>query len=122
MLRFVAVPILHNFSQPESHRLTYLSPAIFTVPDPSSTANEGPMRIQFKCLVPIYVFPEMKLCSLFISITELECSVSQFLHSSSCDRFIYFQDWSFYFDAAKYVDRSCEYINHSQTHECRNWD
>jgi hypothetical protein len=25
------------------------------------TANEGPMRIQYKCLVPIYVFPEMKL-------------------------------------------------------------
>ncbi len=22
------------------------------------------MRIQYKCLVPIYVFPEMKLCSL----------------------------------------------------------
>ncbi len=25
------------------------------------TANEGPVRIQFKCLVPIYVFPEMKM-------------------------------------------------------------
>ncbi len=25
------------------------------------TANEGPLRIQYKCLVPIYVFPEMKL-------------------------------------------------------------
>ncbi len=24
------------------------------------TANEGPVRIQYKCLVPIYVFPEMK--------------------------------------------------------------
>jgi hypothetical protein len=33
------------------------------------TANEGPVRIQYKykCLVPIYVFPEMKLCSLLIS-------------------------------------------------------
>jgi hypothetical protein len=35
------------------------------------TANEGPARIQYKCLVPIYVFPEMKLCSLLISKTEL---------------------------------------------------
>jgi hypothetical protein len=35
-----------------------------------STANEGPVRIQYKCLVPIYVFPETKLCSLFISKTE----------------------------------------------------
>jgi hypothetical protein len=25
------------------------------------TANEGPVRIQYKCLVPIYVFQEMKL-------------------------------------------------------------
>ncbi len=35
------------------------------------TANEGPVRMQCKCLVPIYVFPEMKLCSLLISKTEL---------------------------------------------------
>ncbi len=28
------------------------------------TANERPVRIQYKCLVPIYVFPEIKLCSL----------------------------------------------------------
>jgi hypothetical protein len=28
------------------------------------TANEGPVRIQYKCLVPIYVFPEMKLLFL----------------------------------------------------------
>jgi hypothetical protein len=27
----------------------------------ATTANEGPVRIQYKCLVPIYVFPEMKL-------------------------------------------------------------
>jgi hypothetical protein len=25
------------------------------------TANEGLVRIQYKCLVPIYVFPGMKL-------------------------------------------------------------
>jgi hypothetical protein len=25
------------------------------------TANEGPVRIQYKCLVPIYGFPEVKL-------------------------------------------------------------
>jgi hypothetical protein len=37
----------------------------------SHTAKEGPVRIQYKCLVPTYVFPEMKLCSLIISKTEL---------------------------------------------------
>jgi hypothetical protein len=28
-----------------------------------NTANKGPLRIQYKCLIPIYVFPEIKLCS-----------------------------------------------------------
>jgi hypothetical protein len=37
----------------------------------SHTANEGPVRIHYKCLVPIYAFQEMKLCSLVISKTEL---------------------------------------------------
>jgi hypothetical protein len=37
----------------------------------SYTANEGPVRIQYKCLVPIYVFPDLKLCSLVISKTDL---------------------------------------------------
>jgi hypothetical protein len=35
------------------------------------TANDRPVRIQYKCLVPIYVFPEMKLHTLIISQTEL---------------------------------------------------
>jgi hypothetical protein len=35
------------------------------------TANEGPVRIQYKCLVPIFVLPEMKLCGFVISKTEL---------------------------------------------------
>jgi hypothetical protein len=33
-------------------------------------------------------------------------------------RFVYFQDQSVYFAAAKYVDRTWEYINRSLTHEC----
>jgi hypothetical protein len=32
------------------------------------------------------------------------------------------QNRSAYLAAAKYVDRFWEYINRSQTHECRNWD
>jgi hypothetical protein len=35
------------------------------------TANEDPERIQYKCLVAIYIFPEMKLRGLIISKTEL---------------------------------------------------
>ncbi len=68
------------------------------------TANEGPVRIQYKCLVPIYVFPEMKLCGLVISKTELLCFASQFSHSCICERFIYSQDRGPY------------------AYECRNWE
>jgi hypothetical protein len=45
-----------------------MSNPCLTKPD---TANEGHVRIQYKYLVPIYVFPEMKLGSLLISNTEL---------------------------------------------------
>ncbi len=37
------------------------------------------------------------------------------------ERFI-FQDWFAYMAAGIYVDRSWDYINHSQPHECGNWD
>jgi hypothetical protein len=52
----------------------------------SYTANEGPVRIQYKCLVPIYFFPEKKL------LFPKENSVSKFLHLYICEIFIYFQD------------------------------
>ncbi len=35
------------------------------------TANEGPVRILYKCLVPTDVFPDMKLCGLIIFKKEL---------------------------------------------------
>jgi hypothetical protein len=35
---------------------------------------------------------------------------------------IYSHDQSAYSAAGKYVDRSWEYINGSQTHKCGNWD
>ncbi len=57
-----------------------------------------------------------------ISKRELYFSVSQFLHSYICKRFIHFLDRSDYSAAGKYVDRFWEYINRSQTHECGNWD
>ncbi len=62
---------------------------------------------------PNYVFPEIKLLGL----------VSQFPYSYTCERFMYFQDRSIYFAAAKSADRpwELEYINSSQVYECRNW-
>ncbi len=44
------------------------------------------------------------------------------IHVSVSDLHIYSHDWSTYFPAAEYADRSWEYINRSQKHECRNWD
>ncbi len=49
-------------------------------------------------------------------------SPNSYIHSYICERFIFFQDRSVYFAAAKYVDWSWEYLNRSQTHECGNWD
>jgi hypothetical protein len=59
--------------------------------------------IQYKWLVTIYLFPET--VQPLYSKTELSCSVFQFLHSYDyiCVRFIYFQDRSVCFAAAKYV-------------------
>ncbi len=47
---------------------------------------------------------------------------SQFPHSCVCERIIYYHDfWVCLFFWRKYVDRSWEYVNRSQTHECGNW-
>jgi hypothetical protein len=45
---------------------------------------------------------------------------SQFIHSCISERFIYSQVRSAYFVAAKQVERSREFINRSQIHECGN--
>ncbi len=47
---------------------------------------------------------------------------SQFTHSCVCERFIYSQVRSAYSAAGKYEDRSREYTNRSQTHECGECD
>jgi hypothetical protein len=47
------------------------------------TANEGLVRIQYKYLVTIYVFPEMKLCSLVLYKKRIKMfclPVSSFLY------------------------------------------
>jgi hypothetical protein len=56
------------------------------------TANEGPVRIQYKCLVPIYVQYSEKGNCYFQN--RIICSIPQFLQSYICERFTYFQDRS----------------------------
>ncbi len=50
------------------------------------TANEGPVRIQYKCLVHIYVFPAMKL--LFPKQNYNVVSPSSYTHVSMRDLYI----------------------------------
>jgi hypothetical protein len=44
---------------------------MYELADIEYTADEGPVRIQYKCLVPIYVITALKLHGLIISKTEL---------------------------------------------------
>jgi hypothetical protein len=72
------------------------------------TANEGPVRIQYKCLVPIDMFPKVKL--LFPKQNYNVLFPSSYTHIS-VRNFQDFQDRSAYSAAGKYVDRAWEYIN-----------
>jgi len=53
---------------------------------------------------PLFLFPE---------------NVTHSFHSCVCERFIYFHYRSAYSRAGKYVD---QFWDHSQIHECGNWD
>ncbi len=68
----------------------------------------------------------MKLCSLvsgyFQNRIILFCLPVPTVHSYICERFTHFEDRSVYYDAVESVDRSWEYINCPQAHECRIWD
>jgi hypothetical protein len=76
------------------------------------------MRIQHKCLVPIYVFPEMKL--LFpkqkYNVMSPSSYTARYLYISRIGLHI------LHSATGNYADRSWEYIHRSQTHECGNWD
>ncbi len=83
------------------------------------TANEGPVRIQDKCLVPICVcFPRNETVqprSLIISKQNYMFFLPiPILIYRTCERFLHFLDQSVYFAASKYVDQSWEYIKCSQ--------
>jgi hypothetical protein len=52
------------------------------------TANEGPVRIQYKCLVAIYVFPAMKLIFPKQNYNVIVQSPSSYTHISVRDLYI----------------------------------
>jgi hypothetical protein len=65
----------------EGKRLLSVNHTIFI-----HTANEGPVRIPYKCLVPIYVFPEIKL--LFLKQNYNVLSPRSFTYISVRDLYI----------------------------------
>ncbi len=87
------------------------------------TANEGPVRIQSKCLGFPIMYSQKWNCaaSLFSKQNYNVLSLNSYIHVSVIDLYIPRISLSI-FAAAKSVDRSWKYINRSQTHECRNWD
>ncbi len=71
-------------------------------------------------LVPIYVFPEMKLLGFVISKTELYSNVlspSFHIHVSVSDLYIH----RIGLFCCSQIDRSWEYLNRSMIHVFRNW-
>ncbi len=88
------------------------------------TANEGPVRIHYKCLVPIHVFPEMKLLKLLFPKQNYNVlSPSSYTLIYLWEIYIFPGSVCLYPAAGKYVDRSLGiYKSLTQTHECGNWD
>jgi hypothetical protein len=73
------------------------------------TANEGPVRIQYKCLGSHLCIPRNESVIFHNRIITFCLPVSTLIYII-CERFIYFHDRSAYFAAGKYVDRSWKYI------------
>jgi hypothetical protein len=78
------------------------------------TANEGSVRIQYKCLVPIYVYPEMKLLFLKQNYNVLFPSV--YSHISVRDLYISRFGLPILMKENWLTDPG------NMTHECGNWD
>ncbi len=57
------------------------------------------------------IFPEKENIGVSVSISTFMCLWANYI----------FSRWVCHFCWRKYVDRSWEYINRSQTHECGNW-
>ncbi len=95
-------------------------PDVISIARDNHTANEGPARMQCKC------FP---LCVHRNETVQPPCFQNRlnvlypnsYTHISVKDLYISRIGTSILLHA-KYVDRSWEYINRSQTHECKNWD
>jgi hypothetical protein len=83
------------------------------------TKNEGPVRIQYKCLVPIYVFPEMKL--LFPK-QNYNVLFPRSLYTPIYVRDLYISRIDLHILLLEICGPILGIYNRSQTRECGNWD
>ncbi len=103
--------ILHNFGQDLYVHCMYL----LLDSTLSNTANEGPVRIQYKCLVPIHVFPKMKQLvpkQYYNVMSPRSCT-----HISVRDLYISRIGLPILLQEKTVCGRSWEYINRSRTHK-----
>ncbi len=80
----------------------------------SYTANEGPVKIQYKCMIPIYAFTEMKL--LFPKQNYNVLSPSSYTYISVRDLYISRIGLHIQLQGIMWTDPG-NILNHSQTHE-----
>jgi hypothetical protein len=83
------------------------------------TANEGLAKILYKCLVSIFVFPEIKL--LFTKQKYNALSRSIYTHISVRDLYIYRISQHILLEGNMWTNPG-NIFKSSQTHECGNWD
>ncbi len=83
-----------------------------------SNSSGFPIVPVFQSFHTVRKIPFMYCISL-LGIARLQ---SKFPHSLVCERFIYSQERSTCFPAAKQADRSWKYTNLSQIYACRNWE
>jgi hypothetical protein len=121
---------------PIAHPLSLYLPAPLEIPHhlhplPSKTSNilyskatctakEGTVRIQYKCLVPSYLFPEIKLS--FPKQNYNVLSPRSHTHISVRDLYISRIGLPILLQGNMWTDPGNIYVNRSQTHECGNWD
>ncbi len=85
------------------------------------TRGQNPL-VQYKCLVLIYVFPEMKLWSFIISKQNYNVLCpSLHNHVFVSDLYIPGTGLPYWHQKNRQTYHGREYINRSKIHECRNW-
>jgi hypothetical protein len=101
--------------EPTAHTHIYFFEEKFQIRIPGSSSSKCKCGI-LHCKEPIpeirNKYSQKRNCAATVTISTCMCLWAIYI----------FPQWICLFCCRKYVDRSWEYINRSQTHECVNWD